>query len=100
MRRGMRSVIVAALTMPLTDVVAAGDRELGQYLSSECVTCHQLSGRVSGGVPKIVGLPTDHFIAVMTAYKTKQLDHPVMQSIAGRLNEDEIAALAAYFAEK
>ena len=93
-----RLAVFGALTLSLSETVFAGDRELGQHLSSECVTCHQLSGRVSGGVPQIVGWPEDQFVAVMTAYKTKQLDHPVMQAIAGRLAEGDIAALAAYFA--
>ena len=34
----------------------------------------------------------------MHAYKDKRRAHPVMNMIAGRLNEEEIAALAAYFA--
>lgn len=76
---------------------AAGDRELGQYLSAECVTCHRTSGGAQG-IPKIAGWPEDQFIAVMNAYKDKQRDNPVMQTIAGRLEAGDIAALAAYFA--
>lgn len=76
---------------------SAGDIELGKYLSEECVTCHQTSGRVTGGVPTIVGLPEDQFVALMNAYKSKQRDNPVMQNIAGRLGTDDIAALASYF---
>ena len=76
---------------------AAGDRELGQYLSSECVTCHRSSGPNAQGIPKIAGWPEDQFIAVMNAYKDKQRDNPVMQTIAGRLESGDIAALAAYF---
>ena len=34
----------------------------------------------------------------MHAYKQKLRPHPVMQMMAGRLSNDEIAALAAYFA--
>jgi cytochrome c len=34
----------------------------------------------------------------MHAYKNKKRAHPVMQMMAGRLNAEEIAALAAYFA--
>lgn len=79
-----------------TDAVA-GDRELGEYLSAECVTCHQISGREVGAVPRITGWPEDHFVAVMNAYKEKHRDNPIMQTIAGRLAADEIAALAAYF---
>lgn len=75
----------------------AGDRELGAYLSNECVACHQISGHVTGGVPRITGWPEDHFVAVMNSYKEKHRENPIMQTIAGRLADDEIAALAAYF---
>jgi cytochrome c len=34
----------------------------------------------------------------MHAYKEKIRPHPVMQMMAGRLTDEEIAALAAYFA--
>ena len=77
----------------------AGDRELGQYLSSECVTCHKASGKVEGGVPPIAGWAEDQFVAVMNSYKAKERDNEVMQTIAGRLKDDDIAALAAYFGE-
>jgi cytochrome c len=33
----------------------------------------------------------------MHAYKQKIRVHPVMQMMAGRLSDEEIAALAAYF---
>jgi cytochrome c len=33
----------------------------------------------------------------MHSYKKKVRPHPVMQMIAGRLTNEEIAALAAYF---
>jgi cytochrome c len=75
----------------------AGDRELGAYLSNECVGCHQISGHVTGGVPRITGWPEDHFVAVMNSYKERLRENPIMQTIAGRLADDEIAALAAYF---
>jgi cytochrome c553 len=33
----------------------------------------------------------------MRAYRAKEIDHNVMQMIAGRLADDEIASLAVYF---
>ena len=69
----------------------------GQYLSGECVTCHQVSGAAKG-IPAIIGWPEDGFVAVMQSYKTKARDNPVMQTIAARLSDEEMAALAAYFA--
>jgi cytochrome c len=77
---------------------AAADLALGEYLSGECVGCHQISGEATGSIPSIVGMPQGSFIAALTAYKTGQRENPVMRNIAGRLTEEEIAALAAFFA--
>jgi cytochrome c553 len=76
---------------------AAGDRELGRHLSSECVTCHQLSGRVVAGIPTIVGIDAESFVAMMNAYRSGERSNAVMQAIAGKLSDEETAALAAYF---
>jgi len=74
-----------------------GDPAFGEYLSSECTTCHQRDGS-DQGIPSITGWPEEDFVAAMHAYKQKLRPHPVMQMMAGRLANDEIAALAAYFA--
>jgi cytochrome c len=75
---------------------AKGDRALGEYLASECVTCHQLSGQFKG-IPPIVGWPESSFVEIMKEYRHKKRPNPVMQMIAGRLSEEEIASLAVYF---
>lgn len=74
-----------------------GDPEYGEYLSSECSTCHQRDGS-DQGIPSITRWPPEDFVVAMHAYKQKLRPHPVMQMMAGRLSNDEIAALAAYFA--
>ena len=86
----------ALLPFALRTATAAGDRALGEYLSSECVTCHQLSGRYQG-IPPIVGWPEPSFIDIMNEYRDKRRSNPVMQTIAGKFSNDEVAALAAYF---
>ncbi len=73
-----------------------GDPEYGEYLSSECLTCHRADGEDSG-IPSITNWPTEDFVVAMHAYKRKMRPHPVMQMMAGRLSDDEIASLAAYF---
>jgi cytochrome c len=74
-----------------------GDPEYGEYLSTECTTCHQIGGDYDG-IPVITGWPEEDFVTAMHAYKQKIRPHPVMQMMAGRLADEEIAALAAYFA--
>ena len=73
-----------------------GDPEYGEYLASECLTCHRADGG-DAGIPSITGWPRATFVIAMHGYKSKTREHPVMQMMAGRLNNDEIAALAAYF---
>lgn len=75
-----------------------GDPEYGEYLSSECTTCHQVDGE-DKGIPAITLWPEEDFVVAMHAYKSKIRPHPVMQMLAGRLSDEEIAALAAYFAQ-
>jgi cytochrome c len=74
----------------------AADIAFGEYLAGECVTCHQRSGKTNG-IPSIVGWPRESFIAVLNSYKVKERDNVVMQTIAAKLKEDEVEALAAYF---
>jgi cytochrome c len=74
-----------------------GDVAYGEYLASDCQTCHQVSGASDGGVPSIVGWPRVEFVYAMHAYKQKVRSNPVMQMMAGGLGDEEIAALAAYF---
>lgn len=73
-----------------------GDPAYGEYLSGECTSCHQASGATEG-IPSITNWPTEDFVTVMHAYKEGVRAHPVMQMMAGRLSNEEIAALAAYF---
>lgn len=73
-----------------------GDPEYGEYLSTECTTCHQVDGS-NDGIPAITQWPQEDFVIAMHAYKRKLRPHPVMQMMAGRLSDDEIAALAEYF---
>ncbi|MDF1872407.1 c-type cytochrome [Vannielia sp.] len=106
----LRSFSVSPANIPEADPTAAptdhdldpeilalvGDPEYGAYLSSECTTCHQASGG-DEGIPSIVLWPEEDFVLAMHAYKAKKRIHPVMNMIAGRLSDEEIAALAAYF---
>ncbi|QIE42893.1 c-type cytochrome [Rhodobacteraceae bacterium SC52] len=74
-----------------------GDPEYGEYLSGECITCHSPQG-ADTGIPSITLWPEDDFVIALHAYKEQLRPHPAMQMVAARLSNEEIAALAAYFA--
>jgi cytochrome c553 len=98
-----RIALLVALGVPV--VLALGgtsgartpDLELGRYLAAECMTCHRVAA-ASGGIPNIYGMTEVRFSALVKAYRDKRLSNAVMQTIAGRLKDDEIEALAAFFA--
>jgi cytochrome c len=103
MARRARSTAVAAafsLAFALHQSVAIaqpkGDRAFGEYLGSECVACHQRTGQYAG-IPPIVGWPHESFVEAMNEYRRKKRPNQVMQTIAARLSDEEVAALAAYF---
>lgn len=73
------------------------DKDYGEYLASECVTCHQESGHADG-IPAITGLPREVFVKALCEYKIKHREHPVMNMVTGNLGDQEFAALAAFFA--
>ena len=72
-----------------------GDPAYGQYLSSECTACHRPSG--GDDIPSIAGLAPSAFIHGIVAYRNGSREHGVMNTVAARLGDEEIAALAAYF---
>ena len=76
---------------------AEGDIEYGEYLSAECVTCHQTKD-VDAKIPVINGMDPEGFFALMDAYRSQELDNPTMRTIAKRLTDEDIKALAAYYA--
>ena len=79
------------------DLLQNADIAYGEYLSGECVTCHRPDG-ADEGIPSIVGLDAEGFASIMHSYRNKELENSVMQLVAGRLDDEQIASLAVYFA--
>jgi len=73
--------------------------EFGEYLAGDCTACHQLEGQAPG-IPPITGWPAESFITVMMAYKEGERDHALMQSVARRLSDEDMRALAVYFGKQ
>jgi cytochrome c len=90
-------VLPLLITLSWSAAAHAADIAFGEYLSGECMACHRKDGQEKG-IPAIIGWPDDQFVAVMQSYKTKDRPNAIMQTIAGKLGDAELAALAAYFA--
>ena len=73
-----------------------GDIDYGEYLSSECTTCHHSQG-LDEGIPSITGWPIESFVWALHSYKSGARNHPIMEMITQRLSNEEIASLAIFF---
>ena len=94
-RKTKAAALVSMLLLSLPHAFAA-DVELGRYLANECMTCHGAS-KTDSTIPDLFGKPESLVDERLKAYRNKSLPNEVMQTVASRLKDDEIAALAAYF---
>jgi len=94
----VRYTSVTGLLLGFGPTAPASDVEYGAYLAAECASCHRAGGDDERQIPSIAGLEEETFIAVMQGYKSKTLENIAMQTIASGLDEEQLAALAAYFA--
>lgn len=80
--------------LPPEVLALSGDPAWGEYLAGDCMTCHQPHS--AGGALEGLAAPT--FVLAMHEYRLRARSHPDMQMVAAPLSNDEIAALAAWFA--
>ena len=80
------------------ELLKNADLAYGEYLAGECVTCHSADG-ADKGIPSIIGLEAEGFAYIMHSYRKKELENKVMQLVAGRLDDEQIASLAVYFSK-
>jgi cytochrome c553 len=103
-----RSLAIAGLFAVLASVaaplLAEGDPAAGKNKTSMCAGCHGIPGFRAAypetyHVPKLGGQNPDYIVAALKAYKAGERSHPTMKAIASSLSEQDMADLAAYYAD-
>ena len=62
-----------------------------------CTGCHGPQGRGGGLFPRIAGQPAGYLQRQLRDFRAGRRDNPMMQPVAARLSDADIAALADYF---
>lgn len=71
----------------------------GARLAAACANCHGTDGRTQGPLlPRLAGQPQSDLERALREYKAGQRSGTVMSQIAKGLREDQITALAQWFA--
>jgi len=70
----------------------------GQMLAYTCAGCHGNNGVSKGAIPSIDGLSAEQMVQAMQNYKSGERPGTIMNRIAKGYSEEEIKAMAEYFA--
>lgn len=82
----------------------AGDPAKGQEKTRMCEGCHGIEGWRTAfpevyHVPKLGGQHAAYIVQALHEYRNGDRTHPSMRAIAGGLTDQDIADLAAYYAQ-
>ena len=91
--------MATSLAVSVAELGLAADFGQGAQLAATCAACHRLDGH-DRGIPSIVGLSEEQFVAVMRAFKSGERSGPIMRTVARSLSKEQIAILARYFAAR
>lgn len=85
------------------DPAITGNVEAARGKVSMCIGCHGIPGYKASfpevyHVPKIAGQNAKYLEAALREYATGARSHPTMDAIAKSLSDQDIADLAAYYA--
>ena len=70
----------------------------GSVIGATCMGCHGFKGMGSGDIPRLAGVPAGVTAGKLMAYKADDLEGTVMNRIAKGYSDDEIQAVAEFFA--
>jgi cytochrome c553 len=107
-------MLLLATATTLSFAVAAQDKSAGKTGApnaageapvSMCIGCHAIPGYQASfpqvyRVPKIGGQSQQYIEAALKAYRQGDRNHPTMQGVAKGLTDDQIASVAAYYAQR
>src|SRR5512135_3354755 len=96
----MRAAFVCALLLAAPLAATAQDANSGRNLAATCAICHGTDGRPVPNAPVIplAGVPRDFIAAQMRAFRDGKQPATVMHQIAKGYSDQQIDALAAWFA--
>jgi cytochrome c553 len=102
----LAAVLAAALStaQAMAQGAPAGDAAKGRDKTQMCQGCHGIDGWRTAypevySVPRIGGQHEAYLVRALQAYKSGERSHPSMRAIAASLSDQDMADLAAYYAQ-
>ncbi len=94
-----------ASAQPAAAAAIVGSAEAGAKKNSMCIGCHGIADYKTAfptvyRVPKINSQSEKYIVSALNAYKSGERNHPSMVGISRSLSDQDMADLAAYYANK
>jgi cytochrome c553 len=94
-----------ASAQPAAAAAIVGSAEAGAKKNSMCIGCHGIAEYKTAfptvyRVPKINAQSEKYIVSALNAYKSGERNHPSMVGISRSLSDQDMADLAAYYANK
>ena len=89
---------VAVVLLSGVSFVAYAGAEQGQVVAKGCVSCHGAQGQGMGKTPALAGQKADFIVEQLKAYQSGKRNNIMMNTVARKLSEQDVADVAAFFA--
>ena len=97
----MNAKLVAAALALAAVAAHAQDNPVARSLAATCANCHGTEGRsVTQEVASLAGLPKEHIVAQMKAFRDGTRPATVMQQLAKGYSDAQIELVADYFSRR
>lgn len=97
----MRAWLVAALACLVTPALADDTARAEELVNGRCVLCHGASGSSSSPLyPKLAGQHAEYLFKQLRNFKSGERESSDMRKVTRDLEEADMRALAAFFAQK
>jgi cytochrome c553 len=96
---GRPLLVIALLSSAGTDAMGQRpDPNLGRNLAAACASCHGTNGVSRADIPGLAGRDPAEIARLMQDFRSGKRSATVMHQIARGYGDDQVEAIAAYFA--
>lgn len=105
MKKLFALLVLAGVANTVVSAEIVGDAKAAANKVAMCIGCHGISGYKTSfpevyQVPMLGGQSEKYIIAALHAYKKGDRNHPTMHGIAASMSDQDIADVAAYYAQQ
>ncbi|WP_158611804.1 c-type cytochrome [Guyparkeria sp. SCN-R1] len=96
---GLGLMLAAGMSQAESDTERM-EMSTGSIIGATCMGCHGFQGQGSGDIPRLAGVAKEATAGKLLEYKSGALEGTVMNRIAKGYTDDEIQAVAEFFAKQ